>query len=93
MRRRPDVLWRRSLEAVVLLPVDAGDVLTLGGTGPAVWDLLAEWRTFDDLVAVLAAAYGASPAQVAADLEPLIAELEALRALERAAESGGPQRE
>jgi len=93
VRRRPDVLWRRSLDAVVLLPVDADDPLTLAATGPAVWDLLAEWRTFDDLVAVLSGAYGAPPAQVAADVEPLLAELEAFGALERAAESGGPPRE
>ena len=32
-RRRPDVLWRRSLDAVVLLPIDAEDPVTIAGTG------------------------------------------------------------
>ena len=93
IRRRPDVLWRRSLDAVVLLPAGAEDVLTLAGTGPAVWELLAEWRTYDDLVENLARAFGATPDAVSGDLEPLIAELEAQGVLQTAADSGGPNAE
>jgi hypothetical protein len=89
IRRRPDVLWRRSLDAVVLLPVRGDDVLTLAGSGPAVWELLAEWRTVENLVEVLAAAYGASGELVAADLDPLLADLRASGVLEETAESGG----
>ena len=89
VRRRPDVLWRRSLDAVVLLPARAEEVTTIVGTGPAVWELLAEWRTEEDLVAVLAEAYEADPGQVAADLHPLLGELEAIGVLERTADSGG----
>ena len=83
------MLWRRSLDAVVILPTGADDVVTLGGTSPAVWELLAEWRTVDDLVSVLGAAFLASPEQVRTDLVPVIAELEALGAVETAADSGG----
>ena len=90
IRRRPDVLWRRSLDAVVLMPAGADDVLTLAGTGPAVWELLAEWRTYDDLVEHLAAAYGATPEAVSGDLEPLLAELEAHRVIQTAADGGRP---
>jgi hypothetical protein len=93
VRRRPDVLWRRSLDAVVVLPVGAEDVLTLAGTGPAVWELLAEWRTVDDLVGTLAGAYGSEPAVVEADLRPLLAELEARDAIQTAADSGGAEPE
>jgi hypothetical protein len=89
LRRRPDVLWRRSLDAVVLLPPDADDVVTVAGTGPAVWEMLADWRTKDDLVATLSAAFDASEAEVEADLEPLLAQLTALGAVEAAADSGG----
>ena len=90
IRRRPDVLWRRSLDAVVLLPQGADDVLTLAGTGPAVWELLAEWRTYDDLVECLAVAFGSTPEIVGADLGPLMGELERQGVLQTAAESGGP---
>jgi hypothetical protein len=86
------VLWRRSLDAVVLLPADGDEVLSLAGTGPAVWELLADWRTFDDLVTLLAEAFKAAPEVVEADLTGLMTELEAHGVLETAAESGGSDR-
>ena len=89
-RRRPGVLWRRSLDAVVLLPPEADDVLTLAGTGPEIWELLAEWRTVADLVEILAAAHETSTDVVAADLVPLLAELESEGVVQTAADSGGP---
>jgi hypothetical protein len=88
IRRRPGVLWRRSLDAVVLLPPGAPDVITLAGTGPAVWQLLAEWRSEDELADVLTAAYGSTPDVVVRDLGPLLRALEAAGALESAADSG-----
>jgi len=91
IRRRPDVLWRRSLDAVVLLPVDAADTYTMAGTGPVLWELLAEWRTRDDLVSVLAERFDASPDVVAADLAPILTELAVRGALEMTAFSGGPE--
>jgi hypothetical protein len=83
-------LWRRSLDAVVLLAPGAPDVVTLGGTGPVVWELMADWTGFAALVETLASRYGAPPAQVAADLEPVLADLDAIGAVETAAESGAP---
>jgi hypothetical protein len=88
IRRPPGVLWRRSLDAVVLLPPGAPDVITLAGTGPAVWQLLAEWRSEDELADVLTAAYGSTPDVVVRDLGPLLRALEAAGALESAADSG-----
>ena len=49
---------------------------------PELWDLLAEPTSTDDLVAALAARYGAAPSTVAADLGPVLAELEAIGAIE-----------
>ena len=89
VRRRPDVLWRRSLDAVVLLPLRGDDVLTLAGTGPAVWELLAEWRTVENLVEVLATTFDAPGERVEADLAPLLGDLRASGVLEETAESGG----
>jgi hypothetical protein len=70
--RRPDVLTRRSLDALLLLPVEGDDLVTLARTGPEVWGLLAEPRTLDELAAVLADRYGAPQAVVAADVQPIL---------------------
>jgi hypothetical protein len=88
-RRRPDVLWRRSLDAVVLLPVAADDVVTVAGTGIDIWNLLDTWRTVDSLVHMLSAEYGADPTVVHADVTALLTSLEELGALETTVDSGG----
>ena len=84
-RRREDVLWRRSLDAVILLPSGLDDPVTLPGTGASVWDVLAEPATVAELVATLAEAYdGADPSVVEHDVRALLAELEALGAVAQA---------
>ena len=80
-RRREDVLWRRSLDAVILLPADAEDPVTLPGTGASVWDLLEEPASLAELVTVLAEAYDEDPAVVDHDVRALLAELESLGAV------------
>ena len=82
-RRRDDVLWRRSLDAVILLHVGADDPLTLPGTGAAVWDLLEEPASLAELVALLAEAYEEDPAVVEHDVTTLLTDLEALGAVTR----------
>jgi hypothetical protein len=82
-RRRDDVLWRRSLDAVILLPVGVDDPLTLPGTGASVWDLLEEPTTLAELVATLAEAYDTDPAVVEHDVLELLSELEELGAVTR----------
>jgi hypothetical protein len=80
-RRRDDVLWRRSLDAVILLPVGADDPRTLPGTGAIVWDLLEEPTSLAELVATLAEAFEEDPAVVEHDVSALLAELEDLGAV------------
>jgi hypothetical protein len=81
-RRREDVLWRRSLDAVILLPVGADDPVTLPGTGASVWDLLEEPASLAELVTTLAEAYDhADPSAVEHDVSALLAELETLGAV------------
>jgi hypothetical protein len=89
-RRRPDLLWRRSLDAVMLLPAGADDVITIAGTGVDAWELLDTWRTVEALTDLLASRFGADRRVVEPDLEALISELRELGALEVAADSGGP---
>lgn len=67
-RRRPGVLERRGPFGVALWALDADEPVVLAGTGPAVWEALAAGGTTDGLAATLAAAFGADPARVAADI-------------------------
>jgi hypothetical protein len=73
--RRTDVLWRRSLDAVVLLADGSDDPLVLAGSGPDVWELLAEPRTLDDLGAVLAGRYDAAADVIREEVEPVLDQL------------------
>jgi hypothetical protein len=82
-RRRPDVLWRRSLDAVILLAEDAEEPVNLVGTGPDVWELLAEPRTLDALVAVLVTMYAGDEDVVRSDVAVALDALVASGVLER----------
>lgn len=81
-RRRPDALWRRSLDAVVILPVGGPETVTLAGTGVDLWDLLVTPASLGALAKGLARHYDADPAAVEADLAPIVDELVRLGALE-----------
>jgi hypothetical protein len=72
--RHPHVLWRRSFDAVLLLPVAGDEVITLTGPDAAAWYLLVEPRTVDELAEHLGAV------DVAA-IENLVQRLAADRAL------------
>ena len=83
-RRRDDVSWRRSIDAVVLQAAGADEPVTLPGTAAAVWDLLAEPGTLAVLVATLADAYGTDPSVITADVAGLLEQLVGLGAVEAA---------
>ena len=82
--RRDDVLWRRSLDSVVLLPVGADEPVSLPGTGAAVWDLLAEPATLPELVDALADVYGGDPSTIARDVAELLERLRGMTAIDAA---------
>jgi hypothetical protein len=89
--RRADVLWRATLDGVVIRRPgedDARAVVKLGGTGRSLWDALDEPSTFDELCDRLAASHGAERAVVAADLAPVIEDLVARSVVERVAFDG-----
>jgi hypothetical protein len=80
--RQDEVLWRRSGDAVVLLPAGAQQVLTLEGSGVHLWHLLAEPIALDEAAATLAEAYGTTPDRVAADIAPVLDDLSRRNAVE-----------
>jgi coenzyme PQQ synthesis protein D (PqqD) len=81
-RRRPDVLWRRSLDAVLFLSPDADEPHTLTGSGPEVWELLVEPRTLAGIADELAARHGVETTTIEREVRPMLDELVELGALE-----------
>ena len=77
------MLWRRSLDAVLLLSSGAEEPLTLAGTGPEVWELLEEPISMPELTRELATRYETDAATVETDLAPVLDRLEAIEAVER----------
>jgi Coenzyme PQQ synthesis protein D (PqqD) len=83
-QRRSDVAWRSSLDALILLPASHPEPITLTGSAVAVWNHLESAVTTAQLAAALATELQADPSEVERDLEPLLAELVDLGAIERA---------
>ena len=79
----PGLLWRRSLDAVLVLAPGTTEPLTLAGTGPEVWDLLESPVALPDLTADLAARHDADPSVVAVDVGALLDRLLALGVVEQ----------
>jgi hypothetical protein len=75
-KRRTDVLERRLLGGVLLLPVAGDDVTFLGGTGGQMWGLLTERRSTSELADELALRYAGDASTIRSDIEAVLAELE-----------------
>jgi hypothetical protein len=74
--RHPHVLWRRSLDTVVVLADGLDEPIALAGTGPELWALLAVPRTAEEIVDALAAAHDTAPEAVAIDVLPVLEQLD-----------------
>ena len=81
--RRPGVLWRRSLDAVVFLGPEEDEPHTLLGGGPEVWELLIEPRTLAGLVAALADRHDTGSAVLERDVLAVLDQLQRLGAVVR----------
>lgn len=81
--RRADVLWRSTVDGVLIRPPGASVVTKLAGTGGALWAALDEPASFAEVCAHLAATHDADPATIAADLAPVIDDLVARGVVER----------
>lgn len=70
--RSPDVLWRRTGDAVVMLPLAGGEVMDLSGTGRALWDLLVDPIDLEEATDSLARLFSAPSDVVRRDVEPVL---------------------
>lgn len=81
--RRADVLWRATLDGVLVRPLGAEALTKLAGTGMSLWLELEEPASFEELCDRLAAVHDADSSTIAHDLEPVIADLVARGVVER----------
>lgn len=63
-------------DEILIVDLDGGELLSLEGTGRAVWELIDGVRSEADIVAALSEAYDAERALLMRDVEALLAELE-----------------
>jgi hypothetical protein len=80
-RHAPDVLWRATGDSVLLMLRQTPRMLTLNGSGAAVWFLLARPRSVSDSAELLAGHFDASADGIERDIAPLIEELATMGAL------------
>jgi len=75
--RSPRVVWRATLDGVLLRPLDAGDIrpVLLNGSGGLLWNELASPTSVEALCERLAAATGSDPAVISADVRPVLDQL------------------
>lgn len=75
LRRRDDVLWRHTLSGALLLPADRAEPLIVDERGALIWDLLAESKTLDKLVDLLAERYSGDRTDIKRDTDTFLREL------------------
>lgn len=62
-------------DEVVVMNLENGEFFSLTGTARAIWRLIDGSRGRDQLLTALAAEFAAEPAEIAADLDPFLAQL------------------
>ena len=76
--RRPDALWRRLTDGVLVLAPDGdGEPLAVLGPAAVVWDLIAEPTPVEEVTSALVGAFGVDESVVARDVSAVIEALEA----------------
>ena len=68
LRRSQGVVWRRTMDGVVVLPAHTDEPIALLGPAANMWEMLAEPLTTAELVAALADHYGVEPDHVTSEI-------------------------
>jgi len=74
-RRAETTLWRRTLDGVVVLPLDRPAPLVLRGPAARIWELLAQPLTIGELLDGIAEIYAVGGDTVAAEVGWAVGEL------------------
>jgi hypothetical protein len=83
LRLREGVHWREAEGQVIALDLSGGLYLTINRSGAALWPMLQEGATRDDLVNRLAGEFELPPERARADVDAWLAALDAQHLLER----------
>jgi hypothetical protein len=70
--RNDAIEWREVEGQIVVLDVDAAEYLAINPTGAAIWPLLAEGATREQLAERLVAGYGINESSAARDVEEFV---------------------
>jgi hypothetical protein len=81
---RPEILFRRMGDEVVLVNLDTDRIFTLNPTGARFWELLSGGQTVSAVRAKMLAEYDVSDELLGAETEALLERLEAEGFVERA---------
>jgi hypothetical protein len=71
----PDVLWRTVGGGVLLLVRANQQILSLVGSGSALWRVLASPRSLAESASILSEEYDVPAADIVRDIEPVLADL------------------
>jgi hypothetical protein len=77
LRIAEGVIHRKVGEEMILLDYDRGIYYGLDPVGTRIWELIAEGKATDEIVATMAGEFDASPETIEADLGELLADLTA----------------
>jgi hypothetical protein len=73
--RDPTARWRRCIDGVVVMAGDADEPMFLSAPGDAIWRLLEEPRTVDELIDELATEFAGDRASIADDVAAFVVDL------------------
>lgn len=74
--RSPDVLSRRCIDGVLLLPIDGEDVVALSASAAVIWQQLTTLPvTTADIVRALAPRYAVSPQSLTSEVDAALVAL------------------
>ena len=81
-RQSTDVVWRRSLDGVLLLLRRGRAPITLSGSGLDLWQLLEEPQSLNTAAGLLAERFDLDAGEVAAAIGPVLDELVKIQIVE-----------
>ena len=76
MKARPNIVARRVENELVLVDLESNRIYSLNSTGARLWELLNEGRSRAQIVDALSEEFDAAEADVAAEVDAVIASLE-----------------
>ena len=88
--RRADVLWRRSLDGLIVLSTEAGSATHITSPGDLIWAALESPITLRRIGAIVGERFAVSSDSVMGDVRSFLDELDRIHALSSSAAGRNP---